>query len=323
MKILHPPLLLVIGFIIVGSNLNAQIDNHPWCPTGATWLYQKIGFFSQQYLKLTYTNDTIINNINTKILSISEIEIVGPGPFPNYSRTEQHIGYEYYANINDTIYWWHNGQFHFLYDFSSNSTINAQWIINQNTDYPCPGATLPTTDTFEIDSFTTNSYSNVIFACINGTDNGNWTLGEKIIKNIGSTRTPYPIPINNDCYGTGGATHLPLKLNCYYDNLRGRIIFETPLIGDCDYVTTPIKKIKKNTSAAIDVFPIPTSDEIFIQSNSLVLETYEIYTINGQLLEQNSIASSSISLRNYPTGVYFLILKPVNSPPHAFKIIKI
>lgn len=319
-------LLLFIVFFNNNNSAFAQVDNHPWCPSGATWLYQRIGFFSQQHIKLTYIKDTIINNETTKVLQVSDITIVGPGPLPNYAWSEQQAGFEYFLNRNDSIFRWHNGQFWFLYDF--NAVSGDEWVISENDDYACTGTTLPTRDTFTVVTIANQTYDNVTFETISGFDNGNWSIGQTIVKNIGSLRTPYPIPINNDCYGIDGATHLPSALNCYYDDLRGHIIFNAPPSNDCNFALTPIKNLQKSSQETLKVtiFPNPTSNEfsVLTETDNAIIQQYEIFDINGKKLESNVFYSNKpISIQNYPNGVYFLILITTDKSKHPFKVVKL
>ena len=322
MKIIKNIFLLIIILAGYNNTINAQVDNLPWCPNGATWVYQKTSFFGHYNIKLSYIKDTTINNLPTKVLRVSHISILGPGPLPNYSWTETEIHYEYYTNINDSIYRWHTNQFLFLYDF--NATAGDKWVIHQNKDYSCPNTVLPSTDTFSIVSTSLQTYDNVTFETITGTDNGNWSIGGTIIKNIGSMQTPYPIPINNACYGIDGTLHLPIQLNCYYDHLRGNIVFNTPPYGDCSYTMTPIETIPTSafSSEKINIYPNPTTSDIMVESKNIALESYAIYDLNGRLLEEKNIQTSNISLGEYPSGIYFLILSSTKNTKHPFKIVK-
>lgn len=316
---------LLFFFLINSNNQSiAQTDNHPWCPNGATWLYQRIGFFSQEHIKLSYIKDTVINNVVTKVLQVSNITITGPGPLPNYAWNELQDGYEYYSMSNDSIYRWHNGQFLFLYDFST--FIGEKWAIYENDDYPCNNATLPSTDTFSVTSVSNQVYDGITFETITGTDKNNWTIGANIVKNIGSLETPYPIPINNACYGIDGGTHLPFTLNCYYDDLRGSINFNTPPSNDCHFAFTPVKQLitDNNKELSVTIFPNPTTNIInIINNNILAIEKYEIFDLNGTKIGSGILSPAQpISFQDYPNGVYFLILISDKSSFHPFKIIK-
>ena len=303
----------------------AQVDNHPWCPSGATWLYQKVGFFSQDYIKLAYLKDTILAHQASKVLAVSNITVVGPGPLPNYAWSEQAAGYEYYAMRNDSIFRWHNGAFSFLYNF--NSSVGHSWIITENNDYPCHGTTLPSTDLFTIDSIKNQTYDGFIFETIHGTDNNNWTIGQTIIKNIGSLRAPYPIPINNNCYGTHGATNLPLKLNCYSDDLRGSITFQMPSSNSCHFALTPLEKIPVTKAVSeISIFPNPTFDVInlVLSDKGTKVTNYALFNINGQKVQDGPLPTNkAISIQKQPKGIYFLVLNSTGTKPQVFKVIKL
>lgn len=58
----------------------------------------------------------------------------------------------------------------------------------------------------------------------------------------------------------------------------------------------------------IEIFPIPANKQITIRSNSAELFDVRIYNANGQILfeELNQSASTTVDVRNWPRGIYFL-----------------
>jgi len=78
----------------------------------------------------------------------------------------------------------------------------------------------------------------------------------------------------------------------------------------------------------IFVFPNPTSDFVNVNMEGYELEngqrSYKIYDIQGKLLKQNKIedAETQISLSNFRTSIYILLVYVDNKVVETFKIIK-
>lgn len=317
--------------VIMSDKLKAQIDNHPWCPNGATWVYLRTTQFSREYLKLSYARDTIIANKATKILALSQIEIVGPGPFPNYSRSEQYLRDEYYCNVNDSIFWWNNNQFVFLYDFNPNT--GAEWFINTNQEYTCNSSFNFIPDTFTVMNIGVQAFDGKNFNTINGSNKGRWNIGQTVIKNIGSLTSPYPIPIHpNPSAGTHPCNHKdfygsPNQLVCYNDDLRGNIAFSPTLTGNCAYELTSTRQLKARNKEGISIrlFPNPSSRSISVDilNPKIDINSFEIFNINGKRIQIKTFSSNhDINISELETGVYILLLHGKNES-YPLKFIKI
>ncbi len=79
-------------------------------------------------------------------------------------------------------------------------------------------------------------------------------------------------------------------------------------------------------SLNMKVYPNPTSDFLILNVGNFDLSTlnFEIYEVNGKLLERKKITSSTetISLENLPSSTYFLKVTSNNQEVKTFKIIK-
>ncbi len=79
-------------------------------------------------------------------------------------------------------------------------------------------------------------------------------------------------------------------------------------------------------SLNMKVYPNPTSDFLILNVGNFDLSTFnfEIYEVNGKLLERKKITSitETISLENLPSSTYFLKVTSNNEEVKTFKIIK-
>lgn len=321
-------------FFLMGINCsNAQvIDNAPWCPSGATWTYIRGAVFGEIYVQLEYEKDTVIDGIVTKKLSTREIEYYSDpnDPLNNYSRSEYPIGgAEFYYESNDSIYWYHNGGFQFLYDFGA--SVGDEWRVEDGEPYGCP--TPVGGDTFVVDSTNTKVYDGRQFDAIHGSMNGNnWVLGDLIVKNIGSLNAPFPQPGTNCTVLHGSAGSLG-GLNCYYDDIRGFVSFGSR--RDCQEMITPIHKIPNNNLAENQanwkIYPNPTNRLLQVEwtdysKAATVGEIqYTLYNISGQkLLQTIDEVNTILDISHLSSGVYFLTLSDQsNQVLFSHKIIKI
>ncbi len=74
-------------------------------------------------------------------------------------------------------------------------------------------------------------------------------------------------------------------------------------------------------SSYLKVYPNPTTDFVQIVSDE-VIQTVEIFTLNGQLLYKNEQTGGFISFQNYPNGVYLIKIRSEGGSNKVFKIIK-
>jgi hypothetical protein len=79
--------------------------------------------------------------------------------------------------------------------------------------------------------------------------------------------------------------------------------------------TTSRSNIARNTTVLgrtsindqIEIFPNPTSDYLNIESSSDRLESYELMTLTGQVIQEGELTGKDIvSLKGIPIGVYLL-----------------
>jgi hypothetical protein len=92
-------------------------------------------------------------------------------------------------------------------------------------------------------------------------------------------------------------------------------------------IATGLDEVKVNLH--VFVYPNPTSNHLLLQvDNSSALSIpsllYQIYDMNGRLLESNPLVGSftTIKMEQYPTATYFLKVIESNKEVKTFKIVK-
>jgi len=82
-----------------------------------------------------------------------------------------------------------------------------------------------------------------------------------------------------------------------------------------------------NISLELSVYPNPTTNVLYLQVKKPDFEAiqYQLYDINGRLLENNRITTTStiIQMDKYPMDVYLLKVLDNNKEVKTFKIIKL
>lgn len=70
---------------------------------------------------------------------------------------------------------------------------------------------------------------------------------------------------------------------------------------------TGINEQMKNMEAEVFIYPNPARTTLYIQTKNTNFETYRVYSLHGQLLEESNF-ESQISIQHLPPGFYFLSL---------------
>ena len=72
-------LVLILFAMVFQAKSQIVKDTMPWCPPGASWLYNMITATESYYRQYNYEKDTLIDGKLAKKLSVDFIRIFGPG----------------------------------------------------------------------------------------------------------------------------------------------------------------------------------------------------------------------------------------------------
>jgi Secretion system C-terminal sorting domain len=311
----------ILGLISICSMI-AQVDTHPWSPTGATWLYRGSSLTSQLYFKLSYQKDTLFSGKNVKKIVVSKFEYIGIPP--NLVRTkETFVRNEYMYNSQDSVFWYNDNTFQLLYLFSASN--GSSWAIQKSNYYTCLDSGTPNTNLITVRNTQQVSIGGRQFNIIDANPQPYWTIGTRIIKNIGPTRSPFPVPGSLGCPIVDGNIGLPESLSCYFDNTRGTIDMDG--VGNCQGLITKTNNLDKNESKLFVISPNPVINNLQIRNNSFVeIESINVFDMLGkQYLTVKNINNSNpdIDVSSLPDGMFVIVLHTSNKLNHSIKFVKI
>lgn len=317
--------LLVIILFCKQTTAQPVIDNAPWCPPGATWIYELVAQTARVFNKYTYEKDTVLNNINAKMLKFTVIEYVGIKPWEGRMTLDR--GYEFLAESNDTIFRYdkitHN--FNFLYSF--NPQVGDTFIVG-NSEIRCLNdSTFPSFDTLYVTGTETHEYENRIYNVYNTSRNRKLFLGS-VISKIGGGRQPFPSVNFSQCsYGSGPY----VSLVCYSDSIRGSVSFSTQSsMGhtECHMIATgiPDMPLQGKQENAYLLYPNPANSMLSIVSlGTRQIQQISIYSTSGSLMfESNEIdkQNPSIDVANLSSGLYVIKIADSENKNSVYKFLK-
>ncbi len=295
--------------------MTAQVDNAPWSPAGAVWIYGGNAMMSKPYYKLTYQKDTVFANRMVKKMVLSRFDSVANGP--TWYRTVEGVrdNIFMYAS-NDSIYWYNNNGFQLLYVFSA--TTGTDWTVRKYTSLSCPRDTT-NESSFVTQSVQTASLGGRQFVTINANPSTRTFIGSLIIKNIGSRYTPLPITSGNCIDFTA-----PNTLLCYRDNTRGTIDFGNG--GDCNGLITASQELaSRDEMNTLHIVPNPANDKIIIQNRSnLRFAEVKIVDMMGKLhyIARQYTDGEAIDVAFLANGVYVVQMVTTENVVYATRLVK-
>jgi hypothetical protein len=311
-------LFLSLCISLLGFTAQAQTpDNYPWCPSGATWVYERATQTDKLYTVYQYTKDTVIQNMTAKKILNYKAHIFLPNPFtPLYHRYNSDSSFLYLRESNDSVFIYFNNVFKFMYNFSAN--VGDTFISGRRTPLECtfqtPNITLD--DTLVVTSITPNYVvGNSTYKRFYLTSKGRWDYGP-IINKIGGFFSFVPSPSQNNCFlemGYGG-------LVCYSDDLRGSVPFSSTSLTQmggmnaCNYLISSLDELAEGSGQRLTVYPNPANTSITV-SNLKAGEAYAytLLDLNGRILAESTNSTlSAIDISHLQEGVYLLKVQAAN-----------
>jgi hypothetical protein len=314
-------LITLIVFACLYGRADAQIiDTLPWCPPGATWVYYSSpGFGANLYFKFTYQKDTLINNHIAKLLEVHSVLYTGGFGVP-WVRTTAKVGQEYLYQSNDSIYWFDDNRYKFIYSFAP--IIGSNYEISNARAYCQGNSTYPTSDTISVvSSFFPYTRSGRTFTLYRTSQNSYWQMGT-IIKNIGGLDAPFPY-INHMLCNNPEAEYGSYyeDLVCYRDSLRGSIEFNPTGLYDCyDLITSTYEP--PTLYKPLFTYPNPVIDVLHVDIKGNNVKKIVVYDILGNVVLTDESRNNQLSMINMPAGVYVIRATNLNDDHYIGKIIK-
>lgn len=257
-----------------------------WAPLGAKWYVSKTESTippNEGYILYEVKKDTLIQNKTVKLITKTYFHSNGV----DISTMENEYTYE----EDSVVYYWKNGHFYILYDFSARPgdkwTVYGSGLYRDICGYDSLGTVI-------VDSVSTILVNNQVLTAIYTSPGSasNWYFEGAILERIGNVRHLFP-------KSTACALDFPDdegNLRCYEDNIIG--IYKA---GYCQIVNCNCDELKNYTgvydfkNSYVQIYPNPVKDHfsLWVQDNNVLkdLTLIEIYNIRGErigLLENNS-----------------------------------
>ncbi len=297
-----------IGLLFLLVLTTSVFSQQEFAPVGAEWYYsQHVSYDPPQanYVKHVSVKDSAINGKPVKVILKTKFTRVGT----------VNLGFEYLHQNGDTVFYWKNGEFRELYNFSL-SKGDSMLVYSDMPNYcaektPYGWITLDSVYTMTINNQKLKAYFSI------HNEGSVWDFSPfPIIEKIGSTM--YLLPQNVTCVvdvpGIG-------TLRCYSDPEIG-----THYFGNipCDTITTfPVYSDKLNVKRFFSLYPNPVTDYLTINSGREGTFSMEIYDNTGKIMHKQEFSSGSrTNLTNLPRGLYFIVIKNKNKECYYEKIFK-
>ncbi len=252
-------------------------------PIGAEWYYEIVndnGSITYQHLQ--YTNDTVINHKDVKIIVRTNTL---------YDKGEhQTVTHEYIYNEDNKVFWWNKtlNEFTKLYDFGLEP--GDEWEIKVGTEIL----------TMHVDAVDTTHYDGKTYP-IQRVSDDNGIFNGTIICDIGHLTSFFPEKLMNE-----KKSHRVEGIRCYW--IDGNLIFKNG-DKDCDAVYEEMhSSIDETTNASFSLYPNPTNGTLYIESQGNA-STFNISNMLGQTVMTGNIADNQIiNVSGLDDGMYFICI---------------
>jgi hypothetical protein len=324
---------LILAMIVSMSAFSSKaqtMDNAPWCPSGATWVYDLLIPWANIYHVIEYQKDTLINNQAVKKLTRRKINAhfvdpTFPGPSSYYTNVSM-IEPLYMFERNDSIFNLHENVFKFVYKF--NPTIGDTLLLTNVSNDVTQEMFDQCSDLYLTDTLVCNSTNNIIRN--NKIYKKYYFLGDTmytfngVINNIGGTGYLLPIPYFA-CSSSFISTFGSSVLTRYYDDIRGVVDFYGTDYAINDtlpsfysfILTTPELPLEENK---FSVYPNPSNDYLLLSSIENIRQL-EIISLDGKVCNSNIPIQEKITIQNLTNGIYYLKVYS-NTSVQSLKFIK-
>jgi|GEM_PF-3271174 len=304
--------LLFILYLLPAAIAAQSPDNEAWCPPGATWIYQRSGNSPTAYIRYQYDTDTLMAGRLAKKMRTTVIFFAGPpGTAPQVSAGTA----EFYHASNDSLFWWNNGQFQFLYDF--NALPGARWVARNSRYQPCTAPGFPQHDTVVVRSLRKDTLGSRIYTRLVAASDSQYFHTGPILRRIGSMLAPWPLQNTARCIQMSipGATVDPYDftaLVCYSDNLRGTVpLFSGNLSGsNCSAlmaaVVTSVSRLPAGEEQ-LRLQPNPAREQLRVSGVS-TRTGWRICAPDGRTLASGRLQGGTVPLAGLTPGLYLLEL---------------
>jgi hypothetical protein len=286
-----------IGIVLLGVLINLTLLAQDWAPIGAEWYYSKPSGDPQgNYVLYTSVKDTLVGNETARKI----IKQKSNGEL---------LGYEIMYSNNDSVFYWFNGAYHLLYDFSAvlGDTVLFEFksigVQNNDTILEVKGHVI---NVRTVSSGNSPMLKNLELAIIPipGLEiryvwPATFTYTEKVGDESGDNYLIYEIE--------GPSIPEKPSLRCYSESLFSykTEFWNVVAQGEpCDLDVVGVFEL--SGKKRLKLYPNPASFEVYIEVSKEPVD-YEILDINGKIINQGAVQyDGRISIPVVPNGLYIL-----------------
>lgn len=325
MELINKRIVLLIVYLVCNT-LSAQ----NWCPQGARWLYEEFHMIGKYFRKYEYTHDTVIADKQVKGIETTRIQLLFSALDPaNGDFTQVYSGIHitkldtlYLYESNDSVFVYIHPEFKLMYQF--NPTIDQQFEVGnyaaQLVHQPCStdehyyvldSLTIESKNTVNVDG---QSLSRSTFR------NGKYNYGY-LFDGIGTSACFFPERVYSPEFDTvidGGVCGQDNGLICYFDNIRGEIVFGDLNVNPewgvtCQWISTTqvgVNEFDADVQDQVILFPNPVENILNISTNDEETLLVRIFDLNGNVVQEEIILNGAnmIDLSNLHRGLYIVDL---------------
>lgn len=304
--------------IITGVSLQLNAQTFEFAPIGASWWYNSNEISAVGYMQIESVGDTVILSKLCRILKKTKHYIDLSSP--DHDEHTYEAGYEYIFQDDSLIYYYSDGTFWTLYDFTA--SVGDTWQVYYNDPDVISLSECDSLGTIEVTerSDTIIDGFNLIKMQTQHYPGSLWSFYEHdILERIGSLFYLFP-GVTNDCISSTD-NYVPGPLRCYQDAEIGMVKFSEE---ECDYIYLGVSEISDNL---FNIWPNPADGIIYVRGNYTEDVQLEFSDITGKNIPVNALRSSadilSANISFLPAGIYFINIYDENIYIGTQKILKL
>lgn len=288
--------LITLLFLVVCNLANAQ----SWVRSNPVWHYDYWGVAEGGFIRIAQNGDTLVAGKQCQRLVSEQHTFYVAGPNGGYFHVETMLPDRFTYMENDTVYYWDNGNFSILCDFTA--TTGDSWLIQSGTEmFMCNDSSytiVESTGTVNLGSEVANS----------------WVLRDSVGGTFGLSG-----PINSH-FGAMGNYLFPTGRNCdpgvivdfyaySFCSFQDDSLDYNPSGEDCEYMLTHLG-VDNHAAGRISIYPNPASEWVLVETG-WEEGSFDVLTTSGQVITSGKLDQGNLFMNtgNFSNGLYLVSLK--------------
>ncbi len=292
-----------------------------WFKSGTTWIHTaNYGDIGGGFIETVVEGEAVVDGVNCKRLSRRYEQFDGSTWSPLENGTLDDI-YMYEEENGDKVYYYQNGQFMLIYDFTA--AIGDLLTLPFNEEGPGTDGVHPSCTNTEV--IITDKGEEIIngitlkYLEVDVTSNSNWLMTGKIYQKFGPINTYfYPRYNSGLCQFVVDEMNLAGEFRCFSDDTMSYTIdwITDTFSGNCFFPgqgTLSVEEFENENDYTI--YPNPAKDRITINLHTNTENrTIQIINVLGAVVKESTMLQNrNISVSSLNSGVYFVKIEGINT----------